>query len=238
MSPEPLAPLLDAVTADYAWLAAAVRPRLPRAVSAWLGLPWRERWRWLGRKASELVRGGHRIESPDRVILERRVLPAFAADPSLRALLLVGCERYTRHYTALFAPASERFRTIDIDPRRACFGNTGHVVAPLQDVARHLAAGSVDAVVCNGVYGFGIYDREELAKALRASFSVLRPGGTFVLGWNDVAAFAPFDPLEVALAAGFVRDSTLLGNWRVATDTPTRHTFDTYVRATAGSVPP
>jgi SAM-dependent methyltransferase len=233
MPPEPLAPLLDALTADYGWVAAAVRPRLPRALSAWLGLPWRERWRWLGRKAGELLRGGNRIETPDRVVLERQILPSFATDPSLRSLLFVGCGRYTRHYAALFAPATERFRTLDIDPRRACFGNTGHVVAALQDVEQHLPAASLDGVVCNGVYGFGIYDRDELAKALRASFAVLRPGGTLVLGWNDVAAFAPFDPLEVALAAGFVRDPTLLGAWRVATDTPTRHTFDTYIRAAA-----
>jgi len=206
--------------------------RLPRGLSAWLGLPWRARWRWVGRKAGELLHGGTRIDSPDRVILERRVLPAFAADPSLRSLLFVGCGRYTRHYAALFVPASERFRTLDIDPRRARFGNTGHLVAALQDVTRHLPAASVDAVVCNGVYGFGIYDRVELARALRASWTVLRPGGTLVLGWNDLPAFAPFDPLEVALAAGFVPDVSLLGDWRVATDTPTRHTFDSYVRPT------
>jgi SAM-dependent methyltransferase len=210
---------------------AGARPRLPRAVAAWLDLPWRARWRWLGRKVGELLRGGNRIDSPDRVILERLVLPRFAADPSLRSLLFVGCGRYTRHYAALFAPATERFRTIDVDRRRARYGNTGHVVAALQDVAQHLALASVDGVVCNGVYGFGIYDREELDKALRASCAVLRPGGSFVLGWNDVAAFAPFDPLEVALGAGFVRDATLLGTWRVVTDTPTRHTFDTYIRA-------
>ena len=233
MSPEPLVPFLDVVTADYGWVAAAVRPRLPRGLAAWLGLPWRERWRWLGRKAVEAAQGGSRIASPDRVVLERQLLPAFAADASLRSLLFVGCGRYTRHYAALFAPASERFRTLDIDPRRARFGHTGHVVAALQDVEQHLPAASLDGVVCNGVYGFGIYDRDELAKALRASFAVLRPGGTLVLGWNDVAAFAPFDPLEVALAAGFVRDPTLLGAWRVATDTPTRHTFDTYIRAAA-----
>ena len=207
------------------------RPRLPRAVAAWLGLPWRGRWQWLGRKAGELLHGGRRIHTPDRVVLEHFVLPTFAADPTLRALLFVGCGRYTRHYTALFAPASERFRTIDIDPRRARYGNTGHLVAPLQDVAEHLAPASVDAVVCNGVYGFGIYDRDELAEALRASYTVLRPGGRFVLGWNDVPAFAPFDPLEPMLGAGFVRDATLLGSWRVVTDTPTRHTFDAYIRA-------
>jgi len=207
------------------------RPRLPRAVAAWVGLPWHGRWQWLSRKAGELLRGGNRIETPDRVILERFVLPTLAADASLRSLLFVGCERYTRHYAALFVPASERFRTLDIDPRRARYGNAGHLVAALQDVAEHLAPASVDAVVCNGVYGFGIYDRDELAKALRASCAVLRPAGRLVLGWNDVPAFAPFDPLEVALGAGFIRDTTLLGSWRVVTDTPTRHTFDTYIRA-------
>jgi SAM-dependent methyltransferase len=194
-------------------------------------LPWHGRWQWLSRKAGELLRGGNRIETPDRVILERFVLPTLAADASLRSLLFVGCERYTRHYAALFVPASERFRTLDIDPRRARYGNAGHLVAALQDVAEHLAPASVDAVVCNGVYGFGIYDRDELAKALRASCAVLRPAGRLVLGWNDVPAFAPFDPLEVALGAGFIRDTTLLGSWRVVTDTPTRHTFDTYIRA-------
>jgi len=231
MLPEPLEPFLDVLPVEYGAVpASARRLRLPRAVAAWLGLPWRARWRWVGRKVGEWSRGADRIDSPDRVILERQILPAFAADGSLRSLLFVGCERYTRHYAAMFAPASERFRTLDIDPRRARFGNTGHVVAALQDVDRHLLAASVDGVVCNGVYGFGIYERDELAKALRASFAVLRPGGIFVLGWNDVPAFAPFDPCEVALAAGFVRDARLLGEWRVRTDTPTRHTFDTYVR--------
>lgn len=234
MLPEPLEPFLDVMPVDYGCVPAGVRrPRLPRGIAAWLGLPWRARWRWAGRKLGELIRGGDRIDTPDRVILERRLLPAFAADASLRSLLFVGCERYTRHYAALFAPATERFRTLDIDPRRARFGNRGHVVASLQDVARHLPAGSVDVVVCNGVYGFGIYERDKLAKALRASCGVLRPGGTFVLGWNDVAAFAPFDPLEVALAAGFVREASLLGAWRLATDPPTRHTFDIYVRPVA-----
>ena len=220
---------------DYGWMAAAVRPRLPRAVSAWLDLPWRERWRWLGRKVGELVRGGNRIDSPDRVILERRVLPAFAADPSLAVAAL-------RRLRALHAPLHG-----DVRAGERALPHPRHRPAPRplrqRRPPRRAAAGrrrstsprrSVDAVVCNGVYGFGIYDRDELAKALRASCTVLRPGGTFVLGWNDVAAFAPFDPLEVALAAGFVRDATLLGAWRVTTDTPTRHTFDTLRRPHGG----
>jgi SAM-dependent methyltransferase len=211
------------------------RRRLPRGVSAWLGLRWRERAAWLGRKLAELARGGGRIQSPDRVLLEGRLLPAFAADPTLRSLLFVGCGPYTRHYAALFEPASARFRTLDIDPRRARFGHAGHIVAALQDVGRHLAPASVDAVVCNGVYGFGLDERDELDAALRASWTVLRPGGAFVLGWNDVPAFAPFDPAEVALGAGFARDEALLGAWRTVTATPTRHTFDSYVRPAAAA---
>ena len=160
-------------------------------------------------------------------------LAAYAADPALDVLLFVGCEWYTRHYQALFDPGRSRFRTIDIDPRRARYGASIHIVAPLQEVAAHVDAASVDVLVCNGVYGFGIYERGELERAFDASRVVLRPGGVLLLGWNDVPALAPFDPLPVALAAGFVLDPSRGPGWRVRTDTPTRHTFDYYVRADA-----
>ena len=201
-----------------------------RPLAAWYGLPWRERWRWLKRKLRDALPGVERIQSADRSVLEAE-LRGYAADPALQALLFVGCEWYTRHYEAMFDPQRARFRTIDIDPRRARHGAASHVVAPLQDVSAHLAPASLDVVVCNGVYGFGIYDRGELERAFAASCAVLRPGGTMLLGWNDVPALAPFDPLDVALAAGFVRDPARGAGWRVRTDTPTRHTFDFYVRA-------
>ncbi|MGZ8259589.1 MAG: hypothetical protein ACXWUL_03445 [Caldimonas sp.] len=205
-----------------------------RPIAAWLELPWRERWRWLKRKLRDALPGAERIRSPDRALLETEILPGYAADPRLRALLFVGCDWYTRGYEALFAPDRSRFRTIDVDPRQARHGGAQHIVAALQDVAAHVAAASVDVVVCNGVYGFGIYERRELERAFVACCLVLRPGGALVLGWNDVAALAPFDPLEVALATGLVRDPARGAGWRVRTDTPTRHTFDHYVRAGTG----
>ena len=160
------------------------------------------------------------------------MLPACAADASLRSLLFVGCEWYTRDYAALFEPTSERFRTIDIDAKKARHGHVGHIVAPLQEVASHLAQASVDVVVCNGVYGFGIDTRHELRRALVAMHTILRPGGTLLLGWNDVPVLAPFDPCALALEVGFERaERSVLGEWRVRTDTPTRHTFDSYVRS-------
>jgi SAM-dependent methyltransferase len=105
----------------------------------------------------------------------------------------------------------------------------------MQELDRHLAPGSVDVIVANGVYGFGIDDRAALGAAFAAAHAVLRPGGTLVLGWNDVAALAPFDPEPVALASGFVRSAAHpLGAWRTATATPLRHTFDAYARGEVG----
>ncbi len=175
-----------------------------------------------------------RIASADRTLLESRWLAGYAADPALRSLLFVGCEWYTRDYARLFEPHRERFRTIDVDARKARHGSPDHLVAPLQDVHRHLEAGSVDAIVCNGVYGFGIDDRGELLRALRASHAVLRPGGALLLGWNDVRSLAPFDPSGCAFDAGFAPDASRPDGWRLRTDTPTRHTFDFYLKPAVG----
>lgn len=206
------------------------RRLLPRPLLAWLEMPWRERWRWLSRKLREIVFRTTRIESVDRVLLEQRWLAAYAADPAVRTLLFVGCEWYTRDYAALFDPDRARFRTIDIDPRKARHGSIDHILAPLQEVARHVDRASVDVIVCNGVYGYGIDDREQLEAALRAAHAVLRPQGTLLLGWNDVPALAPFDPSEVAIDVGFEAATGPLAEWRVRTDTPARHTFDTYIK--------
>ena len=207
---------------------------MPRALQVWLGLPWRDRLRWTWRKAREAVTGSTRIRTADRAMLEDVLLPALAADPAVRRLLFVGCETYTRTYAALFGPAPGRFRTIDIDPAQAAHGTPDHIVAPIQAVASHVPPASLDAVVLNGVYGWGVDERPALAEALAAVATVLRPGGLLLLGWNDVAVLGPFDPEPVAIEAGFARDpANPLGAWRTATDTPTRHTFDVYVRAGA-----
>ena len=204
---------------------------LPKPLRAWLGLPLRQQVRYAVRKVRDVLPGMARIRSADRRLLEETLLPGYAADPTLRTLIFVGCDWYTRHYVELFAPRRERFCTVEIDPGRARFGAPRHVVAPMQEIGRHFAAGSVDAVVANGIYGWGIDDRAGLGVAFAAAHEVLRPGGTLVLGWNDVAALAPFDPAAVAGEVGFTRSTANpLGAWRTPTDTPLRHTFDVYAR--------
>jgi SAM-dependent methyltransferase len=205
----------------------------PRAVAVWLGLPWPDRLRWAWRKVREAASGSDRIRTADRALLEDVLLPAYARDAAVGRLLFVGCESYTRTYAALFGVEADRpgrFRTIDIDPAQAPHGTPDHVVAPIQEVARHVEPASLDVVVMNGVYGWGVNDREALAGAFEAVAAVLRPGGRLLLGWNDVPVLGPFDPEPVAVDAGFARDATSpLGGWRLTTETPTRHTFDAYV---------
>ena len=209
---------------------------LPKALQAWLALPWPLLLAYVGRKVTDTLPGRARIRTEDRRLLEDTLLPAFAADATLGALLFIGCDWYTQDYRALFAPRSERFRTVDIDPAKARFGSPDHLVAPMQEIDRHLAPGSIDVIVANGVYGFGIDDRAALGASFAAAHAVLRPAGTLVLGWNDVAPLAPFDPEPVALASGFVRSaSNPLGAWRTTTATPLRHTFDAYARGEGGS---
>jgi SAM-dependent methyltransferase len=204
---------------------------LPKPLRAWLGLPLRQQVAYAGRKLFDILPGRSGIRSADRRLLEETLLPGYAADATLRTLLFVGCDWYTRDYVDVFAPGCTRFVTVDIDPAKARFGSPGHLVAPMQQLDRHFAAGSVDVIVANGIYGFGIDERSELAAAFAAAREVLRPGGTLVLGWNDVPALAPFDPQEVAGEAGFERSpGNPLGAWRTATETPLRHTFDSYAR--------
>jgi len=204
---------------------------LPKPLRAWLGLPLRQQLAYAGRKLFDVLPGRSAIRSADRRLLEETVLPGYAADSTLRSLLFVGCDWYTRDYAELFAPTRERFRTIDIDPAKARFGAPGHVVGPMQEIGRHFRPGSVDVVVANGIYGFGIDERAALRVALAAAHAVLRSGGTLVLGWNDVPALAPFDPADLAGEVGFSRSTVNpLGAWRTLTETPLRHTFDVYSR--------
>jgi SAM-dependent methyltransferase len=125
----------------------------------------------------------------DRYLLEHALFPALLADPGVQRVLFVGCEWYTRRYPQRFAGRS--FVTIDVDPAKARYGGRPHLVASFADVDHHVAAGSLDAVVANGVIGFGLDDPADCERALAASFRCLRPGGWLVIGWNDVDDLRP-----------------------------------------------
>lgn len=130
---------------------------------------------------------------PDRRYMEEAILPAFAARQP-RRLLLVGTEYYTRHYPHAFAKAGTEIWTVDIEPQVAQFGVASrHIVGDVRDVSRHFPTGHFDAVMMNGILGYGLDSVEAATSAILACRAVLRDCGALLLGW-DTNHFD--DPLE------------------------------------------
>lgn len=169
---------------------------------------------------------------PDRRMLVR-ILDALAADPAYGAVLFVGVQWYTAAYAARFPPG-RRFATIDPNPAVARFGADGHVVGAVQDVGALFSDVTFDAIVMNGVIGFGLDDPREVERAIGACAAKLRPGGLLVLGVNEQkpthvdpapfleaagmapTAFGPADAARVTVPVPFRERSHTFAFWRKA----------------------
>lgn len=162
---------------------------------------------------------------PDRRVLERRIFPWLRSVPDYHRVLFVGCAWYTQHYPRLFS--DREFWTLECDPRLARFGGPRHVVDTCARVGDHFATASLDVVICNGVYGFGLDEASALDATIEGFHQVLRPGGLLVFGWNNVPVH---DPLELARQdrfAGFRHVAAgPLGGGRCEIHSRNRHTFE------------
>jgi SAM-dependent methyltransferase len=173
--------------ARHPWVAAhrladRLDRRWRRLVRAW---PAGERW-WVGLLDAIVAR------QPDRSYLRRLILPALARDP-LRRVLFVGVRAYTRRYGEEFRRlAGGGFFTIDSDPGAARWGEPGrHASGDVRRLDTHYPAGSFDAVVMNGVFGWGVDDRPDMDRAIEAIHAVLAPGGLLLVGWNTDRSHDP-----------------------------------------------
>ncbi|MDB5818262.1 MAG: Methyltransferase type 11 [Rhizobacter sp.] len=172
----------------------------------WLrvGLPARIRF-WLG-----LTRG---MDTPDRRVLEDQILGGLARrwrlQPGPRPrVLFVGCDWYTAHYPSLWPEAE--FTTIEPDPSKARHGAQRHIVDVLQHLGRHVEPWSFDVIVCNGVYGWGLDDAQDVETAFQACIDALDHDGVLVLGWNDVPRRDPV-PLRLVKALDALEPWSLPG---------------------------
>lgn len=192
------------------------------------------------RPASEIVGYGvilarnalglpNRMRTRDRDTLEQVILPAYAARSDVRTVLFVGCAWYTRHYEKMLP--GRVYRTIDPDPWKKRFGARRHIVAGLESLDAHVAPGSVDLIVCNGVFGWGLDDRADCERAFDACFTALRPSGELIIGWNDVPEHRP---LELASLQSLARLRPLifvpLGSSQYLANPDNRHVFSFYAR--------
>ena len=147
------------------------------------------------------------MKLPDRAFLRQVYIPAFAAEGG--KILWVGCRDYTPNcYPPLEREGGEVWTT-DIDPEAEAWGQPGrHRVGDIGQAGALFPDTRFAAVICNGVFGWGVDSQAQQAEAAAALASIMRPGGRLLLGWNtdrmaDPIALGVMTPLfEPAPFAG------------------------------------
>jgi hypothetical protein len=170
------------------------------------------------------------MQTEDRRVLEQIIFGHYARRADIGSILFVGCQWYTAHYQRQFFPDRD-YWTIDPDPKARRYGGRRHRVIPLERLNECFPESRFDLIICNGVYGFGLDDRDQCERAFARAYSALRKDGQMVLGWTNVPARTPviLDGIEsLARFNRFVFPE--LGTWRYVTDTPYAHTYDFYLK--------
>lgn len=172
----------------------------------------------------------------DRRLLETAILAYLRESPAINRILFVGCEWYTKPYESEFR--DKEYWTLEIDPNKRRFGARRHIVDALRNLARHRPPDYFDAIVCNGVFmKTAIETPEEAEPSFEACSRCLRPGGWFVLGWNDTDELRPYPPSESPALAALTRASfPPLGVSERLTDTSYRHTYTFYRKPLSGGL--
>lgn len=154
----------------------------------------------------EYARSWRVSRSPDRATLRTILLPAFS---HYSPLLWIGCRRYTKSCYAELEQRGAICWTMDIDPDAAEWGRSGrHVVGNLLKVDGLFPPHYFHAILCNGVFGFGINELADQQLAVRAMRRVIKPHGILLLGWNTDKTG---DPVESGLLEPLFEHSGLPG---------------------------
>lgn len=170
--------------------------------------------------------------SPDREILEKVILPEYARRQDIKSVLFVGCDWYTRHYEKLF-PGRD-YLTLDFDAWKKQFGAARHIVAGMEDIDSHIEVNSLDLIICNGVFGWGLDSKEACERAFNGCFNTLRPNGELVIGWNDKPESRPVDLSSLESLARF--DPLVVNPFKVSqylANPNNMHTFNFYIKPQA-----
>jgi SAM-dependent methyltransferase len=124
------------------------------------------------------------LHTPDRDVLEQIIIPYFTCRSDVKSVLFVGCDWYTKHYCRLFREVE--YWTIDPDPEKKRYGSRNHLVDFLEHLHYYFPSEYFDLIICNGVYGWGLNQKEQCEVAFRNCFDSLRDGGEFILGYDVV----------------------------------------------------
>ncbi len=177
-------------------------------------------------------RAGDILRLPDRKQLAETYLPAFAAEGG--TMLWVGTRKYTADDYAVLERHGGEVWTTDIDPAAARWGRERrHRTGDVCDADALFGDLTFDAILCNGVFGYGVDDAAQQRRALIAMARILRPGGRLLLGWNTDKIE---DPLEAGLPVPWFGPADFAGPSRVRFPEVT-HVYDNLVRTEAATPP-
>ena len=173
------------------------------------------------------------LETQDRRDLERIILPYYTSRADLSSFLFIGVAWYTRHYPKQFF-ANKALWTVDVDPSARKHGAAQHRTVSVTDLTQHFAPASFDCVIMNGVYGHGLNDAESCERAFAACGEVLRPGGEFLFGWNDLPQYRGADLEQIGSLRTF--ESVVIPAFDVhrhLSDPVTRHVYQFFRKPAA-----
>ena len=161
--------------------------------------------------------------------METVILPFFRDEPTYKRVLFVGCAWYTRGYRKFFD--EDMYWTLDIDPARQRFGAKKHFVDAIENIERYFEAESLDLIICNGVFGWGLNEKTAVEKAFHGCHRCLRQGGIFLLGWNDLAEARPF-PLEESKGLALFHRAPFapMAVSRIPINNEYRHVYDFFLK--------
>lgn len=137
--------------------------------------------------ANEWYREIRHLDARDRVFLEKKYLPTLKG-----SVLYVGVGTFTAFYHKL-VKNPELFHTLDALKKVAQYGSPyGHAICDLRDFEPQEE--QYDHVALYGVFGFGpkadpptvVTNKNDLKKCLRAADSLLKPGGTLLIGTGTI----------------------------------------------------
>jgi hypothetical protein len=166
----------------------------------------------------------------DRRILTSVIFPALRDESTVRRILFVGCEWYTKSYEEVFC--EKEYWTLEIDADKRRYGAKHHIVDALRNLDRHVNPEFFDAIICNGVFmKTAIETREEAESSFESCYRCLRSNGWFVLGWNDVDHLRPYNPIESHALGKFRRtEFPVLHTSEYITDTTYRHVYTFFAK--------
>jgi len=168
-------------------------------------------------------------QQEDRRLLEQVIFPYFIKNESYKSILFVGCAWYTERYNRLFAEAGKRYVTIDPDPAVRKYGAKEHIVDRLENLAKYFLPSSLDLIICNGVFGWGLNEKADVEQAFDACFDSLSTGGMLLIGWNDIENHRPLPLSDYKSLQRFAPvNFPPLQTAAYLTNNPNRHTYNFY----------